>query len=129
MKCCKTEGRNTNVRSEFIRQPQRLAVLEHKRWSEEEELVDLESSRTPEINHGFQDRFPQSPRQSTAAGEVGVRTNNRILTWLFNPVMFLLVCECLSVTRCHLEVNAGSAQQRLFHLLPHSLNVLKNKMF
>lgn len=35
-----------------------------------EELVYLESSRTPEMSHGFQDCFPQTPRQSTAVRKV-----------------------------------------------------------
>lgn len=34
-----------------------------------EELAYLDSSRTPEISHGFQDCFPKSPRQSTAVGK------------------------------------------------------------
>ncbi len=35
-----------------------------------QKLVYLERSRSPETSHGFQDRFPQSPRQSTAVRKV-----------------------------------------------------------
>lgn len=45
-------------------------VIYNKYKCMKEERVHLESSRAPETSHGFQDCFPQSPRQSTAAREV-----------------------------------------------------------
>lgn len=76
-------------------------------YTAREELVYLESSSAPETSHGFQDCFPQSPRQSTAVREVCFKdkvTDKTFLHFVFKRKMFLfyfcfgLICMNVDVS-------------------------------